>query len=709
MNLLGQTEYLQRVLTLGRGLNQKGYVTEIDDLRYSLELQLLNLELLRIQEKGAFSGVPGDLHEATDFVLGVGQTIPHLSEKARRELRSKLLGGLKSGLRPLQHEFRIAGAVSHLGYDVTFADLEGGEGGFDFLAERDDKAFEIEGKCVPAFSGQAILPEDAEKLFLALAQKFSGWTDDTSIPILSVTLRARLDVKQSAIAALIEACNSVARMRTTTVLEDYATVKFLGAVPEASIDRLSEIVQIDRMSTGANVFLSITKPRVVVRLESARSSKFVPNILATLSYAAKRQFSGTRPGVIWLHIDYLDPVHFNSLAYAEEGASFFDLLALAVLNSPKRPHISQLVFSGGAHLVRQSGYATSSFKKVVYNGPRCQFGSPLLFPGGKNRKSSVTLTGEKAKSLLSVAKLSFSLASGPKEVSTTAISAFLHRHLTSSDSAERLTAATALFAKALKLSEQGRSVEAVKTYDTLLSQFAAESEAMFQDMIAGALFNRGNMLQELGKHNDALLAYETVVSRFGGSDIPKMAEKVALALYNSAKILERNPAHIKEAIDTYEQIGKTFQTSPHIYPPEVVAKALVNMGVLLGISEAAIHVYDEIIEHFGDSSQEGLRCQVKKALLNKGRVLMTTGRAAEALDAFDAVLAHPGTSQAGAELWAMFWKMSVLSSLGHPRSARAGRRPCLGPLVDRAIYTPNSARIRRPPLPNGAIRILPNG
>ena len=73
VNLLGQTEYLQRLRTLGDGLNRKGYVTEIDDLRYSLELQLLNLELLRIQEKGAFSGVPGHLHEAADFVLGLAR------------------------------------------------------------------------------------------------------------------------------------------------------------------------------------------------------------------------------------------------------------------------------------------------------------------------------------------------------------------------------------------------------------------------------------------------------------------------------------------------------------------------------------------------------------------------------------------------------------------------------------------------------------
>ena len=467
---------------------------------------------------------------------------------------------------------------------------------------------------------------------------------------------------------MIEGCNNAARTRTATVLGDYATVAFLGAVPEASIDRLFEIVQIDRISRWANVFLSVKRPRVVVRLESTRSSKFVPNILATLSDAAKRQFSGTRPGIIWLHIDYLDPVSFNSLAYSEKGFSFFDLLALAVLDSPKRPHISQLVFSGGAHLVRRNEYARSSFKTVVYNGPRCQFGSTLLFPHGRNAISS-GVTGEKAKQLLPAAKLSFNIASGPKDISTAATSAFSHHWLTSSNPVQSRAAATGLFAKALRLSEQGRSAAAVVAYDTLLRQFAAESEANFQELIAAALFNRGNMLLELGKHDDALLAYETVVSRFGASDIPLIAEKVARALYNSAKILERNPAHIKEAIDTYEQIGKRFQTSPHIYPPEIVAQALVNMGVLLGTTEAAIRVYDEVIENFANSSQEGLRNQVKKALLNKGRVLMATDRAAEALDAFDAVLAHPGASQAGSELWAMFWKMSVLSSIGREHEA----------------------------------------
>jgi hypothetical protein len=58
VNLLGQREYLQLLQKLGAGLNPKGYVTEIDDLRFSLELQLLNLELLRIQNEGVLSSMP---------------------------------------------------------------------------------------------------------------------------------------------------------------------------------------------------------------------------------------------------------------------------------------------------------------------------------------------------------------------------------------------------------------------------------------------------------------------------------------------------------------------------------------------------------------------------------------------------------------------------------------------------------------------------
>ena len=59
--------------------------------------------------------------------MGLGEAIPHLSPAASKKLRGQIIGGLKTnGLRPLQHEMRIAVAVSNLDCNVRFADLEGG-------------------------------------------------------------------------------------------------------------------------------------------------------------------------------------------------------------------------------------------------------------------------------------------------------------------------------------------------------------------------------------------------------------------------------------------------------------------------------------------------------------------------------------------------------------------------------------------------------
>ncbi len=53
--------------------------------------------------------------------------------------------------------------MSFLDYDVIFADREGGRGGFDFLAQANDRAFEVEGKCVPAFLGGGGLTLDVNR------------------------------------------------------------------------------------------------------------------------------------------------------------------------------------------------------------------------------------------------------------------------------------------------------------------------------------------------------------------------------------------------------------------------------------------------------------------------------------------------------------------------------------------------------------------
>jgi hypothetical protein len=157
LELISASEYRKLLTDIGRSLNNKGYVTAFDNHRFFLELQLLNLDLEYIKsEQRLTTSLSQRLHEAVDFVCGVGQTITKLSYQARNTLRGKIIGGLKTnGLRPLLHEFRVAAQLSNQGYEVSFPDLEG-LATFDLSADLSGQEFEIEAKSVSILLGRPI-------------------------------------------------------------------------------------------------------------------------------------------------------------------------------------------------------------------------------------------------------------------------------------------------------------------------------------------------------------------------------------------------------------------------------------------------------------------------------------------------------------------------------------------------------------------------
>jgi len=366
----------------------KGYVTETDDLRFSLELQLLNLELLRRKESGNFVGVPEYIHEATDFIIGLGQTIPFLSSAAKKKVRGQIIGGLKTnGLRSLQHEMRVAGKLSKSGYEVKFEDLEG-NGGCDFLAEKNGVTYEVEAKSLPIFSGWPIKPHDADKFFLEIRRKFDGWKDKSQFPILNVTVKSGLPTNRTELFKLVAACNTVAATKKELPHEDYATIQLVGTFPDAAYEKIAAAAHVDQFFSGVYVYVPQRHPKVVIRLRSERKSKFSDNIITTIADAAKRQFSRNRPGVIWTHIDYITSKMFDVLALPKERRpSLRDSIANAVFQSSKRNHVIQIIFSGGAFLYKNGMTGQSSYNNTIYNSPTSQFEAPMLFSGGRTRRS----------------------------------------------------------------------------------------------------------------------------------------------------------------------------------------------------------------------------------------------------------------------------------------------------------------------------------
>jgi hypothetical protein len=382
VDLIGESQYRGLLGNIGRTLNLKGYVTRLDDLRFSLELQLFNLELLRQTHSGKFPAVPMFIHEAVDFIVGLGQTIPHLSSSALKKLRGQIVGGLKTdGLRPLQHELRVAAAVSKLGFDVTFADLEG-DGGYDLLAERDETSFEVEAKAVEVFSGRPILPQKAERFFDEVRRRFNGRTDKGRIPILNIVLKSNLATSRPELLALVEACNAAASTKADQSVGN-ATVHFVGTTADVPVKQLQIAARVDELKHNVIVYVPQKHPKVLIRLRSERKDKFEKNIVDTIFEARKKQFSGTRPAVIWVHINYVTPNSFNRLSYAKEGmSSRLDYIANNIFRSSES-HIVQLAFSGGAHLKTEEGIQRSSFISTVYNAPSSRFGKAILFPNGR--------------------------------------------------------------------------------------------------------------------------------------------------------------------------------------------------------------------------------------------------------------------------------------------------------------------------------------
>ena len=385
LDLIEAKKYRKLLESIGRGLNNKGYVTPLDDILFQIELKLYNIDLSYTQGGGKFTSIPRQLHEAVDFILGVGQTIPCLSASAKNKLRGKLVGGLKTkGLRPLQHEFRIATKLSNLEYEVNFADLES-IANFDLLAVKGKCEFEIEAKSASIFSGRSILPDKAERVFDELRRRFRGPTETTQIPILDVDLAAGLPIKKEEIIAILEACNSSAKVQADQTVSADIQVKFVGTIPDAPYEALAAVALIDWKKSGVLTYVARLPPKVIVRFRSRKPDNFSTNVVDIISKAGRDQLTGSNPAAVCVHIDFIDEVSFRTLGFTDTGISQLDAIAGRVFESDTRNHIVQIMFSGGSPLIEDGSKLRSGFSEKIYNNPNSKFQSATIFPGGATR------------------------------------------------------------------------------------------------------------------------------------------------------------------------------------------------------------------------------------------------------------------------------------------------------------------------------------
>jgi hypothetical protein len=382
VDFIGQKAYQQALAKIKADLNLKGFVTPFDDALFALELDLWNLERLRTQCSGKFTTLlPPRCHAGVDFLIGLGQTIPALSDKGKTILLGRIRKGLDEGLWPLRHELGIAANLSKRGWDIRFHDFEEG-GGFDFLVTKDGMTYEVEAKAISAFTGWPIKPENLNKLLVEVKQHFV-WNDSAVVPVIASTLSSNLACDRSELERLVSAFSTVARTKTTLLLPD-AQIRFVGVVPDMPTDRLMQASHVHAEIRGTNVLVNPNQPKLILEIDSRKPIQILRKIIRTINETSRNQFSRSNPAVIWTHINFIPAKVFASLGEQKDGrACLFDGIANATLTSQKRNHLSQLVFSGGSFLHRSGSVARSSYRSFVYNSPICRFGKNVIFEDGR--------------------------------------------------------------------------------------------------------------------------------------------------------------------------------------------------------------------------------------------------------------------------------------------------------------------------------------
>jgi hypothetical protein len=381
VDFIGETEYRRALEKIGNDLNSKGFVTAFDDASFRLELNLLNLEGLRKQCSGKFTSLPKSCHTGTDFLLGLGQTIPILSDRGKTVLLGRIRKGFDEGLWPLRHELAVAANLSKRGWDIEFHDFEQG-GGFDYLATKNSTSYEVEAKAMSAFTGWPIKPENLSKLLVEVKEHFV-WGDSSAIPLIVATLSSSLSSNRTELQRLVSAFTDVARTKTSLELP-HAKINFVGVVPDLPPDKLKLAGFGHAQMRRKFVLVNATRPKLILELDSTKPIQIGWKVIRMISETAKKQFSGSRPAVIWTHMDFIPAPVFLAWGARRNGqASLFDAIANGTLMSERRNHLSQLVFTGGSFLHKSGTTARSSSRSIVYNSPICRFGQNFIFEDGR--------------------------------------------------------------------------------------------------------------------------------------------------------------------------------------------------------------------------------------------------------------------------------------------------------------------------------------
>jgi len=306
-----------------------------------------------------------DIHDfpvvdTLSFIASVEAAQREMSLEERDRFRARILDGLKPDrdLRQFQHELRAYVHYKRANCRIEWVDNNTDR--FDFLVHGPNGTFELECKTFAENIGNAISVEDSffwfEHIRKALKQR--GYPSSGTFDI---EISAGTRITQNALVALAEDAlsSTLPQKQYEGVLVQYR------ARPEfdqlLGLDRREQLLaEFDAWQSTANhhCMLATNKQSALFfSVHSDRAPRPYNAICDSLKRAAK-QFSTTRPAVIWGHFLGLSESEMRDLLERDQrGRTVLDVFGAYLFKTESRNHVCRLRLSADGDLLEGSTQA----------------------------------------------------------------------------------------------------------------------------------------------------------------------------------------------------------------------------------------------------------------------------------------------------------------------------------------------------------------
>lgn len=335
------------------------------------------------------------IYDGLEFV-GLCSTVKRqISSKQAQIFRRRVISEmLPSGrLCHLDHEFRIAQNLVEHGWEIKRFGFCG-DPGCDFVAQRGDTIIEVEGKCLSPEIGLGISYEYAARLLTRINRDLRGQNDGclTAIRIELVGdfhEAGKIEQIRQQVIACYEKLEPFSSENLRISIELSRLQDFLNRFPNVeSDDWLHDTFSALRTREGDyGYFLRRDNELIFCNLVPTRPNRQMKNVLKLISRTCERQFSGSHPSVLWLHLQGLDPKRVDD--NLNNTPDFIVTMAQHAFNNSRRDHLTAIMFSSDSDievgrtqiLGKDARVATAAGKVRGFDNPHCKFGQfPIFTP-----------------------------------------------------------------------------------------------------------------------------------------------------------------------------------------------------------------------------------------------------------------------------------------------------------------------------------------